>query len=92
MSRRSRKPAPATLEHLREQTVDVLAWCNACGHNAVVPLRALIIKLGPRYPVPEVKRVVRCSACGSKDVETRPHWPAVGVISRYPGGGTLENS
>ena len=34
MSSRSRKPAPATLGHLKDQDVDVLTRRNSCGDNA----------------------------------------------------------
>ena len=46
MSSRSQKPAPATLGHLKDQDVDVLARCNSCGHNAVLALGVLLTKLG----------------------------------------------
>ena len=84
MSSRLQKPAPATLGHLKDQDVDVLARCNSCGHNAVLELGVLLTKLGAGYPVPAVRKAVRCSLCGSRDVETRPHWPTMGVVSRYP--------
>ena len=50
MSSRSRKPAPATLGHLKDQDVDVLARCNSCGHNAVLALGMLLTRLGPEVP------------------------------------------
>ena len=81
MSSRSQKPAPANLGNLEDQDVDVLARCNSCGHNAVLALGALLTKLGAEFPVPAVSKAVRCSVCGSRDVETRPNWP---TTARYP--------
>ena len=68
MPKRSLKPTPATLRHLTDQKLDVLAWCNSCDQNAVLALGVLLTKLGAEYPVPAVSRAVRCSECGSKEV------------------------
>ena len=53
----------------------VLAWCDNCNHNAQVDLDMLIEKLGPDHLVTEVGRHMKCSACGSGDITTRPAWP-----------------
>jgi hypothetical protein len=34
----------------------------------------LVAQLGPDFPVPEIGTRMRCSACGAKDVATRPAW------------------
>ncbi len=56
---------------------DVFCWCNACSHNAVLPRTALAARLGPAIPVPRIAAHLRCSACGAKDVATRPNWPGL---------------
>ena len=84
MSDRPQKPSPATLGNLKDQELDVLAWCNACGHNAVLALGPLVDRLGRDHPVPDVRQVMRCSECGSREVDTRPAWQTPGGASRYP--------
>ena len=44
------------------------ATCEACGHGA----RILVDMLADDLPVPDVALVLKCSACGSKNVRTRP--------------------
>ena len=56
---------------------DVFCWCNACSHNAVVPRKTLAARLGPAIPVPRIAAHLRCSACGARDVATRPNWPSL---------------
>ena len=69
---------PVTLAEIGAKGLDVWAWCNGCCHNAVLPIGALTEKLGPDYPVPHVGR-----ECGSRDVQTRPDWPGMGVVARH---------
>ena len=71
------------LAELAAQSVDVFCWCNRCGHNAIVATAALIMELGPAFPVPEVGGQMRCSGCGSKDIATRPAWPSLGSVARH---------
>ena len=44
--------------------------------NAKLTTALLIPQLGPNFPVPEIGTRMRCSACASKDIATRPSWPA----------------
>ncbi len=74
---------PATLGALAGKGLDVWAWCNGCYHHAVLPIAPLVAKLGHNYAVPAVSNRARCARCGSRDVETRPHWPAMGVVARH---------
>lgn len=74
---------PATLATLRDAGVGVFCWCNRCGHNAEAATAMLIAQLGPHFPVPEIGGQMRCSACNSKDVSTRPAWPSQGQITRH---------
>ena len=76
-------PRPVTLAEIAAQGLDVWAWCNDCFHHAVLPIGALTEKLGPDYPVPHVGRRTYCRECGSRDVQTRPDWPATGVIAHH---------
>jgi hypothetical protein len=44
----------------------VEARCEACGHEALANCDGL--------PVPNVALKLRCSACGSKKIGTKPNW------------------
>lgn len=74
---------PVTLGELQAEGLDVFCWCNRCCHNAVIELGALIPRLGPDLPVPEVGARMRCTGCGSKDIATRPDWPTLGPVARH---------
>ena len=63
--------------------LDVLAWCNRCSQNDVVPIKLLIARLGPTVPVPEVGSRMLCTSCGSKDVATRLEWSGIGIVARH---------
>ncbi|WP_339850025.1 hypothetical protein [uncultured Nisaea sp.] len=67
---------PAILADLARAGIDVFCWCHRCGHNAKLTTALLIPQLGPNFPVPEIGTRMRCSACASKDIATRPSWPA----------------
>ncbi len=80
-----RKPAtnPETLAGLSAKRLDIYAYCNKCGHSAVVKTKTLLAKLGPLTAVPMVSRHLVCQACGSKDVGTPPSWPdKIGMAHR----------
>lgn len=64
----------ARLAELHNAGVGVSCWCNRCGHHAEATAAMLMAQLGPDFPVPEIGTRMRCSACGAKDVATRPAW------------------
>lgn len=74
---------PTCLADLQASKVGVFCWCNRCGHNSKADTDQLAAQLGPDFPVPEIGSRMRCSACGSKDVATRPAWPSLGQIARH---------
>ena len=76
MAREDRSQRAAQLGDLLSAKVGVFCWCNRCGHNAEASTQMLVSQLGPSFPVPEIGARMRCSACGSKDVATRPSWPS----------------
>jgi hypothetical protein len=84
-TRARRRSPPARLRDLFARGLEVFCWCNRCGHNARLPTARLIAQLGPDMPVPEVGARLRCSGCQSKDVATRPDWPAVGQVTSHTG-------
>ncbi len=78
------------LGDLERAAVAVFAWCNRCGHSAILEAGPLAAKLGPALPVPELGAALRCSGSGSKDVATRPHWPGLGQVTRHEAAETQE--
>lgn len=83
MDRKDRAQRAAQLGDLLAAKVGVFCWCNRCGHNAEAATAMLASQLGPEFPVPEIGARMRCSACGSKDVSTRPAWPSQGQITKH---------
>jgi hypothetical protein len=60
-----------TLANMRQNGVRaVIARCEACGHAVDVNVDAL----AETVIVPEVGRRLRCTACGGKQINTRPGW------------------
>lgn len=62
------------LVDLLNAKIEVFCWCNRCGHHAELETAMLIAQIGPDFPVPEIGARMRCSACGAKDIATRPAW------------------
>lgn len=85
IDRQDRDRRPTRLADLAQGKVGVFCWCNRCGHHAEAATAMLISQLGPDFPVPEIGARMRCSACGSKDVATRPAWPSQGQITKHTG-------
>ena len=50
--------------------------CLDCHHNTIMPVAALLSRYPAETPFPDVCGGVRCSVCGSRRVDVRPHWAA----------------
>ena len=74
---------PTTLADMSAQGLDIWCWCNGCYHHAVLATDMLIARLGRDQGVPGVADHAYCGHCGSRDVETRPHWPTIGVVAQH---------
>jgi hypothetical protein len=76
---------PPILGDLAAGLGELLAWCQNCHHNAVMPVDPVLARYGPTTPFPEVKGRFRCSACGSRQVDVRPNWSrrSPGQITRH---------
>ena len=61
----------------------VEAWCPHCGRARTLQPGPLIERLGASLPVPQVGRHLKCSRCGGRACETRPHFPGLGVVSKH---------
>ena len=60
------------LGELVDQSVQVEAWCNWCGHYKMMDPVHLIDRLGPQIHVPEIGVYVECESCNSKNIAARP--------------------
>jgi len=65
-----------TMRAMGVRSVD--ATCEACQHEATVNVDALPDSL---Y-VPDVALRLKCSACGSKNIHTRPDWREHKAVGR----------
>ena len=74
---------PADLGDMAAQNLDIWCWCNGCCHHAVLETAALIDRLGRDQSVPGIADHAYCGNCGSPEVETRPNWPTVGVVTQH---------
>lgn len=83
IDRQDRERRGMSLGDLADARVGVFCWCNRCGHHAEAATAMLLSQLGPDFPVPEIGARMRCSACGSKDIATRPAWPSHGQVTRH---------
>jgi hypothetical protein len=62
---------PMTLSNMRENGVhSVVATCAKCRHEGVLDVQ----RWPADTPVPDVGLKLRCSACGGRDIDTRPNW------------------
>jgi hypothetical protein len=61
-------------------------FCEVCCHNAEVDPAALARRLGYDYPIPDLKARMRCSRCGSRQVDVRVKHASPGVVARHEPG------
>jgi hypothetical protein len=71
---------PQTLADLAADPGELIASCQNCHHDAVVPVAPMLARYGPMTPFPEVKGRFRCSACSSRQLDVWSNW------SRRPSG------
>ncbi|KAF0137534.1 MAG: hypothetical protein FD152_392 [Xanthobacteraceae bacterium] len=66
---------PPTVGHLKSQQVQaVRLWCLRCGRSGTLSWEMVGAADDDRFP--EVGRRLRCSACGGRDIQKMPDWPA----------------
>jgi Zn finger protein HypA/HybF involved in hydrogenase expression len=71
------------LAELAGQDVPVAAWCLGCGHHRVLAVGDLLARMDGRTAVAAVARRLSCSRCGSRAIETRPHYAGLGVVAGH---------
>ena len=63
-----------TLTDLMTDPGELDISCLDCHHNTTMPVAALLSRYPAETPFPDVWDRFRCSACGSRHVDVRPHW------------------
>ena len=61
---------PPTLADLAADPGELIASCQNCHHDAILPVALVLARYGPTTPFPEVKGRFRCSALGHPQVTT----------------------
>ena len=77
---------PVTLADLAREGRLLWCYCLKCGHEREV--EPLSLGLDPAEAVPTVGRRLKCSRCGSREIETRPQLhpePLEVLRARYRG-------
>jgi hypothetical protein len=60
---------PMTLESAAAAKLVLMVWCKACGHRSEPDPAEQARWYGPETPVPEWRRQLVCSQCGSRNVD-----------------------
>jgi hypothetical protein len=60
---------PMTLGNAADARVHLTVWCKACGHRSEPDPAVQARRYGPETTVPERRRRLVCSKCGSRNVD-----------------------
>jgi DNA-directed RNA polymerase subunit RPC12/RpoP len=63
-----------TLDDLAQQAVGIDAECRDCGHKVLLGFELFLERYGS-MSFPAFVHLLKCSACGSRNVSGRPQWP-----------------
>ena len=77
---------PPTLADLAADPGELIASCQNCRHDAILPVALVLARYSPMTSFPEVKDRFHCSACDSRHVDVRPNnWSkhSPGQITRH---------
>jgi hypothetical protein len=66
---------PPTLAYLAKQASGIEAECHDCRRRVVLGFERFLDRYGD-VPFPDFARLMKCSACGSRNIDARPSWPA----------------
>lgn len=58
-------------------------YCELCGHQSHLDPAELARRVGYDRPIVELKRRMRCSRCGGREVDVRIDNPSLGVVARH---------
>jgi hypothetical protein len=67
---------PPTLADLMTDPGEIVVSGLDCHHNTIMPVAAMLSRYAAGTPLAEAWGGFRCSACGSRHVDVRPHWAA----------------
>lgn len=67
-------PPSISIADLIDTIADVRLTCLKCGRSVVLPGRQVLLRFGPAFPVRDLGRRHRCSACGSREIDSRPQY------------------
>jgi hypothetical protein len=68
-SKRESETGPITLGQALAARVRLMVWCKSCGHRAEPDVATQIAQHGATMPVPDWARLLRCSICGTREVD-----------------------
>lgn len=77
----ARYPDAATIGYLIGRGMELEIHCIACAHYALRDPAEL--GLDPATPVPALAARFRCSRCGSKDTQARPHYERGATLTGF---------
>ncbi len=66
---------PPTLRYLAQQAAGIDAECRDCRHRVVLGFERFLDRYGDML-FPDFARLMKCLACGSRQVDVRPSWPS----------------
>jgi len=72
-------PGPVTLSDLIRDKRLMWTYCRVCGRER--DLDPASIPLPPDHPVFAIGKRMRCTACGSREIETKPEQCPGGVVA-----------
>ena len=94
MSRHDPSIKPVPLSDL-DPDETLRCTCNMCAHEKFLSIAMLVERLGSDFPIPDVRKVVTCSACGVKaDASIEVDWSrrlrgVAGHVTAFPSGGHM---
>jgi hypothetical protein len=59
-----------TLGNAAAARVRLIVWCKACGHRAEPDPAGMVERYGAETSVPEWRKRLVCSHCGSRNIDT----------------------
>lgn len=81
MSTRDEEPVP--LASYRGLAHRLTAICETCLHSARLDREALIARLGPDATTDGLRRRLRCSRCGGRDIALQINGSPCGAMARH---------
>jgi hypothetical protein len=68
-------PLPTILDAFTSGASGVSIYCRPCSRTVRLTIDKASITYGPNATFPEIAKRSRCSACGKRPEDARPHYP-----------------